>query len=388
MTCDNSAFEQLETIAAGRGVAAAIEYLIGHFREDGEYHQLFEALKMKVRFDMGLPLLYGEAPDPIDDQRTRQLEEGLLTACRDVGTELLKAGKLQEGWMYLQPVGDRELTKELVEAVEVTAENTDALIDIGLSQRAAPGRGYRLLLENYGTCNAITTFDTQIVHFERPLQKQLAAILVDHLYRELVANVRCNIEKQESKLPEEATLRELIANRAWLTANGGHHLDTTHLASIMRIGRVVDQPTQLQQLLELAEYGQQLDADFQYAGSPPFENTYPDHVIYYRALLGINVEQATSHFTQKTQTTDRSQYGLVAVETLVDLLSRTGNRRQALDAAIEQLLGQEDLTGLAPNIFEIATTEEEFQQLMNHYRTRDELLGFSISLLKSMTANA
>jgi hypothetical protein len=385
MTSENPAFEQLESVAEQSGIAEAIEYLIQHFRRAGEYHQLFEALKLKVRFDLGLPLLYGESPDPIDDQRQRRLEDGLLAACREVGTELLKAGNLQEGWMYLQPLADRELIRELVTGVEVTDDNRDALIDIGLSQRAAPELGYRLLLETYGTCNAITTFDTQIMHFERPLQKQLAALLVDHLYRELVANVRGHIEKQESQRPESFSLRELTSRRAWLFANGGHHVDTTHLASIMRIGRIVDQVTRLQQLLELAEYGQQLAADFQYAGSPPFENTYPDHVIFYRSLLGLDVEQAIRHFADKIPTTERSQYGLIAVETVVDLLSRTGNRQQALDLAIEQLLGQQDLTGLAPHVFEIAASPAEFRKLMEHYREQEDLLGFSIGLLKTKT---
>ncbi len=387
MTSEKSAFKQLESIAQQRGVAEAIEFLIAHFRQQREYHQLFEALKLKVRHELGLPLLYGESPDLIDDQRQRQLEDGLLAACREVGAELIKAGKLQEGWMYLQPIGDRKLIQELIESIEVTTANTDALIDIGLSQGAAPELGYRLLLANYGTCNAITTFDTQIIQLERPLQKQLAAMLVDHLYQELVSNIQGQIGNQESVRPDVDSLRELTASRAWLTANGGHHIDTTHLASIMRIGRIVDQESRLQQLLELAEYGQELDADFQYAGSPPFENTYSDHAIFYRALIGTDVAQAIAHFTAKIQTTDRNQYGLIAVETLVDLLNRTGNRQRALNVAIEQLVGQQDLTGLAPNVFEIATTSTEFQQLMNHFRVQDDLLGYSIGLLLSKTAN-
>ena len=41
-------FKQLETLAAESGVEAALDGLAAHFRESGDFFQLFEALKMKV----------------------------------------------------------------------------------------------------------------------------------------------------------------------------------------------------------------------------------------------------------------------------------------------------------------------------------------------------
>ena len=51
-------FKQLETLAAESGVEAALDFLADHFRESGDFFQLFEALKMKVRHQSGLPILY------------------------------------------------------------------------------------------------------------------------------------------------------------------------------------------------------------------------------------------------------------------------------------------------------------------------------------------
>src|ERR687883_174915 len=101
-----SEFDELQQ-ASTRGVAAVLERLVEQLRAQKQYHELFEALKMQVRHRLGLPLTYSETPDSLDDDRRNQLEEGLIGACREAGTLLLKAGKIREGWMYLRPVGDK-----------------------------------------------------------------------------------------------------------------------------------------------------------------------------------------------------------------------------------------------------------------------------------------
>ena len=332
---DSTVFDKLQTIVDDQGVSDALQFLIEHFRETKHPHQLFEALKMKVRLELGLPLLYGQVPDNLDDDCQRALEEGLLDACREVGTELIRSGQIREGWMYLQPLGDRQLIKQLFAELVVDESNLDDVIEIGLSQGADPELGYRLVLKEFGTCNAITTFDTQVVQFERPVQRKLAAQLINHVYAELVGNVKNHIAEKEGDSELSDHLRELISTRDWLTAAGGHHIDTTHLASLMRIGRCVEQPAELQKMVELAEYGQRLDADFHYAGGPPFENTYADHLVFYRALTGTDVDDAIEHFHQKIESTDEAQFGTIAIECLIDLLHRLGRSDEALQLATD-----------------------------------------------------
>ena len=121
---------------------------------------------MRVRRQLGLSVLYQETPDELDGDQQRQLEDGLLAACREVGTLLVKSGELQQGWMYLQPVGDRTLNEKLIRSIPITDDNIDALIETSVSQGAAPEYGYELLLKHYGTCNGITTFDTQAGMFD------------------------------------------------------------------------------------------------------------------------------------------------------------------------------------------------------------------------------
>lgn len=378
-------YKRLESLTNESGIKSALEFLANHFREGKQPHQLFEVLKMQSRHELGLPLLYGHAAEQLDEDQQKKLEDGLLAACREVGIALIENGNLQQGWMYLQPVGDRDLVSRLFTDIEVTEENSEELIEVTLTQGAAPEIGYGLLMDRFGTCNAITTFDSQLVQLDKPIRKRLAAQLAGHLYSELVENVANHIEEKEGKRPEEKSLAGLQATRQWLTEGGGHHVDTTHLASVMRIGQIVEDPETLGMLLEMAQYGAGLASDFQYEGYPPFKNTYESHQLFYQALLGENIDQAVRYFDDQAKNVDQDQHGTAAIETLIDLLARVGRNEQAIDVSTEMLLGQGETLGIAPGVFEIARTQSEFQQLMDYYRKKDDLLGYAIGMLRSKT---
>lgn len=290
--------------------------------------------------------------------------------------------------MYLQPVGDKPLNEKLIQSVDVNDENIDALIEIAVSQGAAPAYGYRLLLQHYGTCNGITSFDTQSARFDKETQRRLAHELLYHIYSELTSNIRYAIKQREdageldtATLDETMSLAELMDAVPDLTQGGAHHLDTTHLASVMRIARLVTEPDDLRKASELAAYGAGLDSDFQYPGSPPFEDTYVDHGFYYNALIGRDVDAAIQHFENKTVTHNADEIGPVAEETLVDLLVRIGRNDEALKVMTERLLGKHEPMGLAPQPFEIAKTSESLRGLKSFYEDQQDLLGFAVCLL-------
>jgi len=167
-------FEEFSRVVTESGVEPALDFLEQHFRREQDFFKLFEVLKMRCRYQLGLPLIYSKQPDDLDETQQRQLEDSLLEACREIGILFFKLGKFQEGWMYLQPVGDKELNEKLIRKIEADEESIDALIDMAVSQGAAPVYGYRLLLKNYGTCNGITTFDTQANRFDAETQKKMA----------------------------------------------------------------------------------------------------------------------------------------------------------------------------------------------------------------------
>lgn len=380
-------FEELQRIAENQGVDESLSYLEQQFRRNQQFFKLFEVLKMRCRRKLGLPLTYSQTPDELDDAEQRKLEDGLLGACREVGTLFFKAGKIQEGWMYLQPVSDKRLTDSLLRSIEPTEENMDTLIDIAVAQGGAPAYGYGLLLKHFGTCNGITTFDTQAARFDPETQKQLAQELLRHIYDELLANLQYAIKENGHEAAGDATIGDLLRQFPDVTAGGAHHIDTTHLASVMRIARVVDQPDDLRKASELADYGSKLDKDYQYPGNPPFEDTYTDHQFFYRGLMDENVDAAIEHFKKKCDVLDTAQYGPVAIETLIEFLVRVGRNDEAIDVATKQLVGKFDPMGIAPNVLDIAETSEQAKRLMEFYQEEDDLLNYAVSLLKATSSS-
>lgn len=291
-------FDLLQQTLQQDGVAAALDQLAAHLRGNKKFHELFEALKMKVRHGLGLPLTYSDAGDELDESTRIKLEDGLIAACRDVGIALLREGAVREGWMYLRPVGDRAAAAAELARIEADEENLDALIEVTLHEGVDPKRGYGLVLEHHGTCNAITTYESTVVRQSIAAQQAAAGLLVEHVHRELLATLRADIAQQQGAEPAEASLKELVADRDWLFGEHSYHLDTTHLASTVRFSRLLEDETQLRLALDLTAYGRRLSPQFQYKGDQPFEDIYSSHALYLGAILGENVDAAVDYFRE------------------------------------------------------------------------------------------
>ena len=190
-------FERLETQWKSGGAVAAVAELVNQLKEQQQYHELFEALKMQARIGLELsPMPTGEAED-LDDQQRDQLEDGLIAACREVGLLLIEAGQLREGWMYLRPVGDKQLVKEALAKITLNDENRDEFVEVALHEGLDPQRGFAEVLGYYGTCNAITTFEGLVPHCEPADQQGITTQLVEHVHAELMATLTADIEQQQ-----------------------------------------------------------------------------------------------------------------------------------------------------------------------------------------------
>jgi hypothetical protein len=380
MTSD---FDQLQSAITQGGPEAALQRAADLLRQQKKYHELFEVLKMQLRLKLGLPLLAIEPAENLSEEQRTKLEDGLIAACREVGAALIKEGKIREGWMYLRPVGDKADAVRLLGAVEATDENYEELIDVCLHEGIDVGRGYGLVLERFGTCNAITQFDSSLSRRPRSEQAAAARLLVRDVHGDLLSSVKADIARQEGRQPQGDTLRELLADRDWLFQDNSYHLDTTHLAAAVRIARAVSDPDDLRLALDLTEYGRRLGQQFQYPGDEPFADMYPANALYFRALLGENPDEAVAHFKNKAETLDTQYHGYVAVETYIDLLTRLGRHKEALDAAVKFGLGSIQPLGNAPPLVELARRSGDFKGVLEHCRQKEDVLGFAAALVQS-----
>lgn len=376
-------YEELESLLAQAGVDATLDRLIAELRERKSYHELFEALKMRVRRRLGLPMLYSDSGDQLSPQQRNALEEGLIEACREVGTLLLKDGKLREGWIYLRPVGDRAEAARLIGAFTPDDDNLEDLIEILLREGVDPARGFELILTHYGTCNAITTFDSELARHDKPAQRAAAALLVRKVHEDLLANVQADIARQETGHPTETTLEGLVTDRDWLFLDNAYHIDTTHLAATVRAARLLTQPEELRLALDLTHYGRHLSKQFQYPGDEPFGDQYVAAALWFQAQLGENVEPALEYFRQKAETCDRQRHGSMPAECYVELLARLERYAEAINASIKYLPGNQPRMGICPSLLELAESSGLYTKVLQHTREQNDLLAYTAALVKA-----
>ncbi len=111
MTQAADLYQQLAQTSQSSGPAAVVDQVIEYLEKHERYHELFEALKMKARIDLGLVPTQTNRDERLDEDTELKIERALIVACRRVGEGLLRQGKIREGWMYMRPVGDREAAR-------------------------------------------------------------------------------------------------------------------------------------------------------------------------------------------------------------------------------------------------------------------------------------
>ncbi len=383
-----NAFEQLSSTLAEEGGEAFFDRLAETLQREEKFHDLFDALLMRTRHRLGLPAVLTTSLDELDEPLRSQLEDAYLDACREVGGQFLQRGQLREAWMYLRPVGDKARVAKALAEMEPNDENLQDLIDIALHEGVAPALGYELVLKNYGTCNAITTFEGAMMGKPRADQQAGAALLLRHLHAELLANVRADIARQEGGQPQESTLAALIADRDWLFLDNNYHIDTTHLASTVRFARVLEDPALLALAHDLTEYGRRLGSQFQFPGDEPFADVYTSHGLFFAAQQGQQVDEAVAYFRSRAEQADVHEQGPAAIEVYIALLARLGRYQEAIDATAKLIPPGTRTSGFAPNLHELSRLAGNFQGLIDVCRDRGDLVGYAAGLLAQANQKA
>lgn len=366
--------------------ALMLDQLVDHFRQARRPMELFEALKMRIRNRLELPLVSSENEPQRPEDVERQLEVGLLDACREAGTMLIEDGKVGEGWMYLRPTGDTELARRLIANTPITDENYDEMVQVLLHEGIDVARGYQAVLDHQGTCNSITLYEQSLAGRSKADRVAAAACLLNHLYDELITLVRGDIARREAPAGDDESLVEMVEKRRWILEDGGYHLDTTHLSSTVRIATQLDEPDLVKKAWELTQYGRRLHHQFQYPGDEPFVDFYPAHATFFSVLLGENVDAGLKVFERKARTVDVAQHGTASIETYVDLLNRVGRPLEAIKAAIELVPDELPPQRIVPLLLDIALKTKEqgetegYDLVAEYCKKHNDLLGYTAVL--------
>jgi len=402
-------FDQFCAAVANAGPASILTQLVANLEQDRQYAAWFEALKLKARFDLGLePWLLGNS-ESLPPDLQRQLEDRLVEACRLVGERMVAAGRITEGWMYLRPVGDARRAVELLRSLEPNDENVEQIIEVAVGHGVSPAWGFQLLLERMGTCNAITAFDMQLATAPLEERQQAAMLLVQRLYGELQRNVRQHWQRNQvavttdltdllteesltRPVAEPADLADLIDRCPELTAEQNYHIDTSHLSSVVRIGRIVDDPPVQALAWQLCRYGQHLAELFQPQGYAVFEPYYLAHQTYYEILLDRGNRSAGLQFFRDRraaltaaaqQPTVLSLEGQIeATDVLVELLMRCRLYSPATEVLLDQLriCGEHQRSRWTAQLFRCCQQAGDFEPMLDYSRELGDTFGFGLAM--------
>lgn len=382
---DTAAFEALDQALVASGPEAALDLLIGHLQERGDSRALLDALLLKARHELGLPLIQVGSLSEISEPARGQYEERYIEAIRSVGERLLASGDIPAAWPYFRAIAEPEPVTRAIAAFEPAEgdERLGPLVEIAFNQGANPRKGFELILDHYGTCSAISAFE----HLPQDEETRIACAdrLVRQLHEHLKANLRAEIARRGQPLPPDATsVSELIAGRDWMFADEAYHLDVSHLAATVRIAPILTDPETIALAIALTDYGRNLSVRHRYESDPPFEDLYEDHAVYLRALIGQDVDAAIAHFRAKLTPDEPDDRGdSPPAQILVRLLLRLGRLDQAIEVAADHLAGLPEAALTCPGVAQLCQRAGQPARLAKIARDHGDLVHYAAAILQT-----
>lgn len=377
-------FDDLQQTLEREGGQAAIDKLCTQLREQKDYTNLFYALLMKKRHELGVLPIPTAPAQALPQHVHAEYENTIRDAGQLAGKLFLEEGNIPGAWAFYRMLGDSEPVREALDKVVlVDGEDCQPLVDIAYQQGVHPKKGFDLVLESFGICSAITMVGGGEFPHGPEVRDYCIRRLVRALHNELIQRLSTEIERVQNFRPTAKSVPELIAGRDWLFADDLYHIDISHLGSVVQMSMHLPQSEELQLARELCEYGQHLSPRFQFNTDPPFENQYRDYGVYLAILAGDRVEEGLAHFRAKVESTTPEEVGTYPAEVLVNLLVKVGRDKEALNVARRYLTTADPRRLTCPGIIELCEKTGDFQVLAEVSREQDNAVHFVAGLLAS-----
>lgn len=375
-------FDELQRSLQAEGPAAAIERLCTALRERKDYSSLFYAMLLKKRHELGVsPVPSGMSQD-LPEAAQAPYEDAIRSAGRLVGRLFLEEGDIARAWTYYRLIGEPAPVAEALDKIQPAEEDdVQPLVEIAFHHGVHPRKGFDLLLERFGLCNAITTASSTDFQQNPELRIYCITRLVHTLYDELRSRIGADVVQREGTAPREESVRALIGGRDWLFEEDCYHVDLSHLGSVVQMSVHLPPGRELEMCRELCAYGKKLSPRFPYAGDPPFENLYHDYDMYLAVVAGEKVEEGIAHFQAKVDNADPEQTGTGPAQVLVNLLLRLGRPAEALQVARRQLATADSRYLSCPGITELCQRANDFHALADVARAQGDAVHFLAGLI-------
>jgi hypothetical protein len=385
---EQSTFDELQRTLGASGPAGAIDRLCERLRQEKDYRGLFYALLMKRRHELGVsPIPTGPAAD-LPAAVHAPYEEAIREAGRLVGRLYLDEGNIPEAWFYFRMLGEPEPVAQALLTHQPSADDdVQPLVHLAFYEGLQPRRGFDWILDRYGLCNAITTMSSQELPHPAEVKQYCIGCLVRTLYAELRERLLADVARLKGQAPahdaERPTVRELIAGRDALFADGFAHVDVSHLGAVVQMAVHLPPGAEMEMARELCEYGRRIPQPLQYKNDPPFEDQYCDYGVYLAILAGDRVEEGLAHFRAKADAADPETVGSFPAEVLVNLLLRLDRPREALAVARRHLTGVDPRRLTCPSVIELSQRAGDFGALAEVAREQGDPVHYLAGLIEA-----
>ena len=379
---DSQTFDTLAETIDKEGPAVAIDRLCKTLREEKDFANLFYALLMKKRFEMGVsPVPTGTSSD-LPAELHAPYEETIRESGRLVGKLFLDEGNLQHAWAFFRMLGEPGPIKEALEKMEIgEGDDVHPLVNIAFHEGVHPKKGFDLILDRFGICSAITTLSGGEFNHPQDVREYCIKRIIRALYNELRERLKADITQQQGFAPTATTVKELIEGRDFLFGEDYYHIDVSHLSAVVQMASQLDACEELNLARELCEYGRRLSPRFHFNSDPPFENQYADYAVYLSILAGENVEEGLAHFRKKAEDASPEEIGTYPAEVYVNLLIRLNRPKEALEFARKHLANADEQRLSCPNVVELCQRNRDFKTLAEVAREHGNAVHFVAGLI-------
>jgi hypothetical protein len=381
-TLSPETYARLQSTLAEKGPVAAVDRLCADLRDLEDFSALFYALLMKKRVELGVSPFPTGASAELPPATHAEYEQAIREAGRLVGNEFLKRHDLRKAWFYFNMLGEPDPVREYLDTFQPTdADDIQPLVEVGLYHGVHPAKGFDLVVERYGICNAITTYSGQDFSRNPAAKQHCIRALVRSLADQLRERLKADVEGRGGSVPDGQSVGEIVATHPELFDEGAYHIDTSHLSSVCQFALELDACPERKLARELCAYGEKLSDSFKFASDPPFERTYADYKVLLDVLDGENVEAGLKHFRDKIDPAF-AEGSTFPAEVYVNLLLKLDRKAEALAVAKKYLAGENRQLS-CPSVYELCQQAGDYRGLAEAAKGRGDGVNFVAGLIAS-----
>lgn len=378
---DPAVYDRLRTALSARGQTAAVDQLVAELRAAGDFQNLFYALLMKKRVELGVsPFPTGPASE-LPPHTHEPYEQAIREAGREVGNALIALGRLSHAWGFFRMLNEPEPIRAALAAFEPGPDDdVYPVIEIAWQGGVLPKKGFDLVLDRHGVCSAITMVSSSDLTGNAELREYCVGRLVRALHEQLLERLRSDAEGRQLALPAPATIAQIVAAHPELFAEDSYHIDTSHLSSVVQMSTHLPPGEENALARELCRYGRGLSRGLQGHNEAPFEDGYDDYLAFLNIVAGEDVDAGLARFQAKAER-EAAEGSTYAAQVYVNLLMRADRSAEALAAAKEFLMAEDERNLICPGVNELAKKAGDYEALAEAARARNDPVAFLAGLL-------